>query len=103
LRLSDQELVELFQPCLVPVVDQLAFLEIVERESDVPRALIRPTDRFDLELAPEVGWEFDDGVALIPEIVAQRFGGKPLEYDLKEYPTVRDLLCRIQELDHDRP
>jgi hypothetical protein len=38
-------------------------LRIVENATGVSRGKLRPEDRFAEELAPEKGWEFDDGLA----------------------------------------
>lgn len=45
----------------------LEALNDVARAIDVPVTKIRPTDRFDVELAAERGWEFDDGVAVLSD------------------------------------
>lgn len=38
-------------------------LRVIEEATAVPRGQLRPQDRFAEELAPEKGWEFDDGLA----------------------------------------
>jgi hypothetical protein len=38
-------------------------LRVLEEATAVPRGQLRPQDRFAEELAPEKGWEFDDGLA----------------------------------------
>jgi hypothetical protein len=38
-------------------------LRAIEEATAVPRGQLRPQDRFAEELAPEKGWEFDDGLA----------------------------------------
>lgn len=40
-------------------------LNDVAQAIDVPMTKLRPTDRFDVELAAERGWEFDDGIAVL--------------------------------------
>ena len=61
-----------------------------------PRGGIRPKDRFDAELASEHGWEFDDGIALLPSVLASEFGGAPEDYDLSKNPTVIGLLTLVR-------
>jgi hypothetical protein len=38
-------------------------LQVLETATSVPKGRLRPEDRFAKELAPEKGWEFDDGLA----------------------------------------
>ncbi|OGL47350.1 MAG: hypothetical protein A2W05_00965 [Candidatus Schekmanbacteria bacterium RBG_16_38_10] len=40
-------------------------LKVVANATEIPATKIRPSDRFDRELAPVRGWEFDDGLAEI--------------------------------------
>jgi hypothetical protein len=37
-------------------------LQRIEMATDIPAELLRPTDRFAIELAPPRGWEYDDGL-----------------------------------------
>lgn len=52
-------------------------LSDVAQAIDVPGTKLRPTDRFDVELAAERGWEFDDGVAVLAgRVMKQRRGSR---------------------------
>ncbi len=44
---------------------------------DIPVGKLRPTDRFDAELAPPKGWEIDDGAALLARLLEKRGGKLP--------------------------
>lgn len=65
-------------------------LDEVARVIDVSPGRLRPTDRFDVELAPEKGWELDDGTAMLGRYLATRSAG---EYEpistLDEYLRAR--------------
>src|SRR5580704_3259191 len=39
---------------------------------EVPPGKLRPTDRFDKELAPEKGWEYDDGIGVVNFVARMR-------------------------------
>lgn len=90
-RLNDSTLIALFSPPGAGDDMAIRFLDAVARAADIPRGVIRPGDRFDAELAPERGWEFDDGIALLPSVLASEFGGTAEEYDLSKNPTVIEL------------
>lgn len=63
-ELSLQELEEQFYAGSgIPVSLLSEALQAVEQATGVPRGRLRPQDRFAEELAPEKGWEFDDGLA----------------------------------------
>ena len=90
-RLDDSTLIALFTPSGTDDELAIRFLNAIARAADIPRGFIRPKDRFDAELAPEKGWEFDDGIALLPMVLASEFGGTAEEYDLSKNPTVIEL------------
>ena len=92
--LTDDELVLTFDAESGSAASVIRFLKLVEFAADVPRGRLRPGDRFAVELAPERGWEYDDGVALLPEILQREFGGEASDYDLVQHPTLGDLLDR---------
>lgn len=52
--------------------DLAAALGEIGRVLGVPVDRLRPSDRFDVELAPEKGWEFDDPLAELTEVVERR-------------------------------
>jgi hypothetical protein len=93
--LSDLTLMALFSAAGAPDNMAIRFLDAVARAADIPRGFLRPADRFDAELAPERGWEFDDGIALLPWVLASEFGGTAEEYDLSKTPTVIGLLTLV--------
>ncbi|REJ69994.1 MAG: hypothetical protein DWQ31_01890 [Planctomycetota bacterium] len=94
-HLTDDELVLTFDAEAGSPASVIRFLELVEFETDVPRGRLRRGDRFAVELAPKRGWEYDDGVALLPEILQREFGGEASDYDLVLHPTLGDLLDRL--------
>lgn len=49
--------------------DVVRILRQVASATEVPIGRLRPQDRFDHELAPVKGWEFDDGLAEITWLV----------------------------------
>ena len=65
-------------------------LEEVSQAVQVPAGKLRPTDRFDVELAPPKGWELDDGTALLRQFIAKKdtAGKKPIS-TLDEYLRAR--------------
>jgi hypothetical protein len=74
------------------------FLVTVSRASEMPMVRLRPSDRFDTDLAPAKGWEFDDGVALLPLALQRRFGGCPADYDLTKNATLSGLLDAVDRV-----
>jgi hypothetical protein len=47
-------------------------IQVVANATDIPSTKIRPSDRFDVELAPMPGWEFDDGLAEVSWFIRAR-------------------------------
>ena len=39
---------------------------------DIPAGKLRPTDRFDVELAPTKGWEADDAASVLSSLIQKR-------------------------------
>ena len=72
------------------------FLDLIQRLTDIPKGLLRPNDTFEGDLWPEKGWEFDDGLNLLPDAVRRRFGGSRDDYDLASNPTIDALLRAVQ-------
>lgn len=70
-------------------------LRLVSEATDVPVGKIRPADRFAVELAPERGWEFDDGLAEISWYVESRSKGSSA--DLETVDNLIRLLGRLEE------
>lgn len=71
------------------------FLRLVSTECEVPMGKLRPDDRFLVELAPTRGWELDDGVWLLPDCLAKRFGGAPSDYRIENPQTIRSISTTI--------
>jgi hypothetical protein len=94
-RLTEDELINEFLPSRGSRNDVSDFLGIVSRAAEVPIGYLRPTDRFSQELAPEKGWEFDDGLGLLPLNLSKRFGGDPVDYDLTLHQTIADLMNAV--------
>ena len=90
------ELQSLFPDSRLTLDDFTEFLIYVERATDVPKQYLRPEDRFDTQLAPVRGWEFDDGLILLPEVLQRRFGGDLEAYDLTTSSTLADLLRVVE-------
>jgi len=95
--LSARDLCRQFLTAELTEDEVLGFLEDVSRACDVPRGKLRPDDRFDRELAPVPGWEYDDGLSILPDKLQQRFGGSVSDYNVKNLSTLRDMLQRIRE------
>lgn len=75
-------------------------LRLVSEATTVPAGKIRPTDRFAVELAPERGWEFDDGLAEIAWYVESKSKGSS-----EGLETVDDLIHLLDRLEpeHNSP
>jgi cbb3-type cytochrome oxidase subunit 3 len=68
----------------------LAALHDVARLLDLPPGKLRPSDRFDRELAPAKGWELDDGAALLGALLKQHRGSDTI--NAKSIETLNDFL-----------
>jgi hypothetical protein len=66
-------------------------LDEVAQALNVPRGKLRPTDRFRVELAPEKGWEADDGVGILAQLLAKR-GAAPADGILIAVQTLDEYL-----------
>jgi|GEM_PF-543489 len=64
----------------------------VAYEVQLPAGLLRPTDRFDRELAPMKGWEFDDGLAMLSISLDRRLRRCGLSPGLSGVETIDDLI-----------
>ena len=66
----------------------------------VPPGKLRPSDRFDKELAPVEGWEFDDEIGDLNWAAEKRLKELGKSADLPEIQTIRDYIeffCRLAE------
>jgi len=84
---------EFYEQRGVPLEMVEEILQVIAEAAGVPAGLIRPADRFDSELAPEKGWEFDDGLAEIIWWVKDRAkrSGRRVG-DISNVRTVDDLV-----------
>jgi len=101
--LSQDELRATFETRGLSAIEIDAFLEIVSQVTSIPVGKLRPQDRFDRELAPERGWEFDDGLEVLPDELFARFGGTAADYDFRRYPSLAELLVSIRSLSGKSP
>ena len=100
-NLSEDDLIaKFFEPRMSRQII-IGVLEVVSKASDIPMGLLRPTDRFKDELAPERGWEFDDGISLLPLTLSKHFGGDPSDYDLTRHKTIEELI-RVVCIRHEK-
>jgi hypothetical protein len=93
--LSPEESQRQFNATDLSSVDFQMFIRQIAEATDIPQGKLRPTDRFDLELAPTKGWEFDDGLNLLPEVLQEKFGGDCEDFDLQCSPTVGEMLSVV--------
>lgn len=70
-------------------------LRLVGEATTVPAGKLRPTDRFAVELAPERGWEFDDGLSEIAWYLESKSKGSG-----RELETVDDLVRLLDRPDN---
>ncbi len=83
-----------FDPALVEAVR-----ERVATGLEISAGLLRPTDRFDGELAPAEGWEqwWDDGLAMIRQ-KGLEIGGEIRNVDWRRVNTLDDLIKEVARL-----
>ncbi len=65
-------------------------LNHVAAELDLPVLKLLPTDRFDTELAPDKGWNWDSGHGILSIELQQLAKKKGQELDLKKIQTLDD-------------
>lgn len=70
-------------------------VSLVGEETDVPADKLQLSDRFLHELLPEKGWEWDNGLWVISQIMSREFGGTLSDYDFDKCPTLRDLIRAV--------
>jgi hypothetical protein len=56
----------------------------------LPKGKLRPTDRFDKELAPVKGWEYDDDIAEVTWAAQHRLKKIGTTFDLSKIQTLGD-------------
>ncbi|PTR34830.1 hypothetical protein C8J98_10187 [Luteibacter sp. OK325] len=71
----------------------------VSQELGIPRGLLRPTDRFDVELAPGIGNEWDSGIGILV-LDMQRFAkrkGRPVDRELVSLDDYLRFMSEVYE------
>lgn len=72
----------------------------ISEATGVPAGALRPDDRFDRELKPRAGWEYDDPLHIFSDELARGAASAGLAVKLEEIATVDDalhLMKRIRE------
>lgn len=65
----------------------------------LPPGKLRPTDRFDKELAPVEGWEFDDGTVEVHWLAQHRLKKYGVNVNIPGLQTLRDYVeffCKLE-------
>ncbi|NGZ11956.1 MAG: hypothetical protein CV088_21740 [Nitrospira sp. LK70] len=65
---------------------------------EIPRGLLRPTDRFDTELASLRGWEFGGEISSLNIVAERRARNLGPDFDLAQIHTVRDYIEKFGAL-----
>jgi predicted small integral membrane protein len=65
-------------------------LEEISEELSVPLGKLRPEDRFDVELGPTPGWEYDDDVSDVMAHARRRLADSHASQDVSSVRTVDD-------------
>jgi len=93
---DDHAIEAAFATLNVPTRTVLPLLRELAETLEVPYGKLRPTDRFDVELAPAKGFEYDDPVAVVPVLIERRFkkSGLPVP-DLSAIKTVADYIVQL--------
>jgi len=94
-NVSPEELQRQFDTTGLSPIEFALFLRQITEATDIPQGKLRPSDRFERELAPVRGWEYDDGLNLLPEMLQEKFGGECRDFDLKRNPTLGELLSAV--------
>jgi hypothetical protein len=77
-------------------VEQL--LAHVAQELSIPANKLRPSDRFDVELKPARGWEFDSGKGILLVELHKLARAKGKSIDTKLVVTLDDYLLAMAEI-----
>jgi hypothetical protein len=73
-------------------------LGVISEAIEVPAGKLRPSDRFDAELAPVKGWEYDDCIAHVDSFVKDK-RKKAGVSDVEQLHTVDDLIRYVARLE----
>lgn len=69
----------------------------------VPAGALRPTDRFDRELKPRAGWEYDDPIFIFSGQLARDAASAGVAMKLEEVTTVDDAVHLMKRIHDARP
>jgi len=72
-------------------------IKFVSTAVDIPVSKLRPSDRFEVELKPEKGWEFGDGLAEITWLIEENEKKKGNNLSLPLMTTVDDFIRYVAE------
>ena len=89
--LGIEQVCDLF--CIEPYADRLMIKELLDHvaaELDVNPEVLRPSDRFEVELKPVKGWGFDSGVTTLMLELDRLAKEKNLSIDLSSVKTLAD-------------
>lgn len=73
-------------------------LKDIEDATEIPSSQLRPTDRFDTELAPVKGWEFGDGLSLLAWLTDRSLKKNEVDFDRTKIQTIDDFIRQVGEL-----
>jgi len=83
----------------LPKNNVISLLEEIAIATEIPKEKIRPNDRFSLELAPEKGWELDDGLFLFLAKWKKLLAKNNLAIDFNSINTVDDFIRGVGRYD----
>lgn len=75
-------------------------LEEISEDLSVPLGKLRPQDRFDVELGPTPGWEYDDDVSDVMARARRRLVDSGASQDLTPIRTVDDYVRLVARSAH---
>lgn len=70
----------------------------ISEATGVPPGALRPADRFDRELSPRAGWEYDDPLHIFSDELARGAAKAGLTVTLEEVATVDDALHLMKRI-----
>lgn len=87
---------------VTPADVERAYTRISEA-TGVPAGALRPTDRFDRELKPRAGWEYDDPIFIFSDQLARDAASAGVAMKLEEVTTVDDAVHLMKRIHDARP
>jgi hypothetical protein len=104
-RLAEREDIEpdrfyslFYDSSALPKKIVIQILETIATATEMPINKLRPQDRFDRELKPVKGWEFDDGINLLSVETKKLLEKNRVQIDLTEIKTIDDYIRHIAPL-----